>query len=960
MPAEGLNGTRKLLKGLAAFALVLSITGCLGNGAKPPSENDGAEGSFCGEEVEQTYVPIRIDGGKHLRFDPNAFKILSDPKFNVLSVNLYVELETKKPKYEVTVGLNGQMATRSDGSTDFDPDDGKFKGHKRLRLDKYRLNGGEPLANTILRLQLLSAILKITLQGPHIYVKSAALVIRGYYPGPCPTPTPQPTPAPVAPSVSITKVTPAAAMTASTDIHVEFTSDQQGVTFLCSLDGANESACTSPYIRSGLANGEHVFTVRARNAYGLTGPAAEHRWVIDTVPPVVSVTQPASPTNKRSASISFSSTKAGVFKCSLDGADPALCTSPHTVTGLSEGLHTFTVYQTDNIGNVGVPVSVQWWVDLTAPTVQIVATEPSASPSSSNSREISFAASESAKFECSLDSAAFTACESPVRLSGLGEGSHLFEVRATDAAGNTGPVASVSWVTDLTAPVIKLGSIQPAPGHTNASEFKVEFSSNEPAKFFCRIDGDDETECESPLTGSFAEDGRHTVEITAEDYAGLRSTPILVSWIVDREAPEIHFAELLPSSAAYIASNLLEAYVQSPEEVELHAALNGVLLGVVQSPIRLENLAEGTYVLEVVGYDIYGNTTNEIAHAFTVDLTAPALHVTSQYGNGQVVSRTSNSFEFSANEPVEFECELNESGFIPCASPYDVSGLIDGEHVFKVRARDRAGNLSIVTETSWTVDTIAPSTDLTAVQVDDDTYDFMFSSNEPGARFLCSVDGSEPAPCVSPHRLTFDVGSHTFTVYAVDQAGNIDPSGASYSLHVLPAIATSLRHSGVVFTNSTSMTFSFSSNHDDASFLCSLNGAAPEPCVSPMTVSGLANGQHTFLVQAVDRFGRVDPVGASHTWTVDTIAPVIIASDYTTTATTLTVTWALNEAATGRLRWGTGSALNRETEERPAAPSHQIQLTGLSPNTVYSIQITGHDGAGNEYNGPVLQIRTRF
>lgn len=41
-----------------------------------------------------------------------------------------------------------------------------------------------------------------------------------------------------------------------------------------------------------------------------------------------------------------------------------------------------------------------------------------------------------ASFECSLDASAFSPCSSPQRYSGVKRGSHTFQVRAFDAAGN--------------------------------------------------------------------------------------------------------------------------------------------------------------------------------------------------------------------------------------------------------------------------------------------------------------------------------------------------------------------------------------------------------------------------------------------------------------------------------------------------------------------------------------------
>ena len=44
-------------------------------------------------------------------------------------------------------------------------------------------------------------------------------------------------------------------------------------------------------------------------------------------------------------------------------------------------------------------------------------------------------------FECALDGAAFAACSSPKTYTGLGEGTHDFQVRATDPSNNTDPPA---------------------------------------------------------------------------------------------------------------------------------------------------------------------------------------------------------------------------------------------------------------------------------------------------------------------------------------------------------------------------------------------------------------------------------------------------------------------------------------------------------------------------------------
>ena len=73
-------------------------------------------------------------------------------------------------------------------------------------------------------------------------------------------------------------------------------------------------------------------------------------------------------------------------------------------------------------------------------------------------------------------------------------------------------------------------------------------------------------------------------------------------------------------------------------------------------------------------------------------------------------------------------------------------------------------------------------------------------------------------------------------------------------------------------TSSTSATFSFHASSTTATFKCSLDGATPTVCTSPVTYSGLAQGSHTFTVDATVG-GVADPLPASATWTVDTSPP---------------------------------------------------------------------------------------
>ena len=97
---------------------------------------------------------------------------------------------------------------------------------------------------------------------------------------------------------------------------------------------------------------------------------------------------------------------------------------------------------------------------------------------------------EGSSFECRLDSAedpAWEPCAPPQLYSGLADGAHLFEVRASDEAGNTDATpASASFTIDTTAPETSIVSAPEGTIETAATKF--EFASTEPGSFQCRLD----------------------------------------------------------------------------------------------------------------------------------------------------------------------------------------------------------------------------------------------------------------------------------------------------------------------------------------------------------------------------------------------------------------------------------------------------------------------------------------
>jgi len=240
--------------------------------------------------------------------------------------------------------------------------------------------------------------------------------------------------------------------TDASDAHFEFAAtDLTSVTYQCQLDVGPVEACSPPDKNySGLADGAHIFTLKATDAAGNTSTTT-YSWLVETAKPIATITSaPRNPTNQTGASFSFSSNKGGSdFRCKLDAGGFSDCKSPKTYGALDAGAHTFSVKASASAPTT----SFSWTIDLTpppAPTISGHPTDPSNAPNAS----FNFSDSEAGvSFGCQVDGGGFPACTSPATYSGLGAGSHTFAVRATDPAGNIGTAAVYGWtVQDATAP----------------------------------------------------------------------------------------------------------------------------------------------------------------------------------------------------------------------------------------------------------------------------------------------------------------------------------------------------------------------------------------------------------------------------------------------------------------------------------------------------------------------------
>ncbi|HEX3482182.1 MAG TPA: LamG-like jellyroll fold domain-containing protein [Kofleriaceae bacterium] len=151
---------------------------------------------------------------------------------------------------------------------------------------------------------------------------------------------------------------------------------------------------------------------------------------------------------------------------------------------------------------------------------------------------------------------------------------------------------------------------------------------------------------------------------------------------------------------------------------------------------------------------------------------------------------------------------------------------------------------------------------------------FRFSSDDPGATFVCRVDQEAAQPCQSPYVRTLPDGPHSFSVKAVDPAGNSDdtPAERLWTIDTVPP-DTILLTGPPAADNSVTAQFTFRSSEDSVSFDCSIDNAGFLPCTSGQSFALAGDGAHSFAVRARDRAGNLDASPAIYAWAVDTRTP---------------------------------------------------------------------------------------
>jgi hypothetical protein len=429
------------------------------------------------------------------------------------------------------------------------------------------------------------------------------------------------------PLVAITSAPPT--LTSSSSATVVFTASDvvSGVAqILCSMDGASYSVCVSPLNMNSLSVGGHTVQVKAVDKTGNESSPVSASWTIDMTAPSIRFTQtPDSYSNSSSGTFAFDGSKNGqpitIFQCHLDAAAFSSCTSPKTLTGLTEGTHSFEFRGVDSLGNVSVPLKYTWVVDFTAPVITF--TQAPAALNNMVTANVQWTSTDALSgvkaIECRLDGAAYAACPGSASYSGLAPGAHHVDVRVTDNAGNVA-TGSRAWTIDLTPPSVQIIS-HPNP-FVSATTAAFGFSASDVsgiAGYECRVDNATYAACTSPNPVSNIAEGSHVFYVRASDKAGNVSDPATYTWTVDLTPPIIQIISA-PSTLRTTDHAVIHYKV-----VDLASGVASVNCGLtvpsgstsacqVEQTVDLGTLAVASYGFKIQATDNVGNAFSTVVN----------------------------------------------------------------------------------------------------------------------------------------------------------------------------------------------------------------------------------------------------------------------------------------------------------------------------------------------------------
>lgn len=740
------------------------------------------------------------------------------------------------------------------------------------------------------------------------------------------------------------------------------------------VDGALRTrvgATTTSWTLPSLADGSHTVRVDATDNAGNTTAGTVVTFTVSSTTaagPARILTPAAGSFTGSTATVTWAVDKATAAAVLVDGTAAATVpsgTTTATLTGLADGTRTFAVASLSGAGaTTATSAAVTVTTDTTAPTAPSGLTVAGSRATWTASTD---ATSGLAGYRVSLDGGAWSTVTTTSVSFTVPDGAHSVAVKALDRAGNTSATATASFVRDATAPTGLAITAPAANALLTSRSTTLAWTAAADAQsgvtgYRVTVPGAaqpvvvDADTLSHPLT---LPEGVSTLRVAALNAAG-GAAEQSVKVTVDTVAPAAPTALTVPRDGTRITWK--GSTKDGGTAVSFRVVVDDGAAVTSGSTSLALALAPGLHTFAVRAVDAAGNTSAAGTLSRWVDTTAPTAPTITSPTEGSPSGSRTVAVTWSAATDAEsgidgYVVTVNGRKLSPLgasATGTSVTATADGRLVVAVAAVNAAGLTGPSSSRTVLVDTAAPGTPSRLAASAAGVLTWKAATDRGSAvSYRVAVDDGTPATVTVPTFTTTGAGQHTFTVTAVDAAGNasapatltawLDASAPSAPAPVAPSAG------GVVATRTPVVSWAPAVDDETGvvAYRVSVNGRVVSTTSGNATSAQVPvpEGAVTVTVTAVNQAGVLSEAGRL-ALVVDTTRPKAPAGVAVSSADVLTWGAALDGGTAGTGVVGYVLYLDGvESEQVAAADGRSRQVTTPTGTHVWSVAAV--DGAGN-------------
>ncbi|MDP2210113.1 MAG: Ig-like domain-containing protein, partial [Candidatus Aquicultor sp.] len=680
------------------------------------------------------------------------------------------------------------------------------------------------------------------------------------------------------------------------------------------------TSATSVTLSSSLAPGNHTWFVRAVDTAGNTrDSSATNNIVINDVIPPTTTISPSSTSSwyKTSPTIVLTKNEAGTTHYSWTSA-----TGPWTTYSAGipapEGQNTLYYYSVDSASNPEAAKTQTFKLDTVVPTAFDLVS-PANGGTANNDTGQTFTWTASADTESglskyqlyingTLNRDGLSPSSTSVKLSSsLAPGNYTWFVRAVDLAGNTRDSSSTFSLTvaDIVPPTSSL-STNPSSADGSGGWYKTipstTLTRNEAGTTYYSW-----TSATGPWTtygGAFAaSEGQTTLYYYSVDTAGNIETTKSRAFKVDTVMPTA-FDIVSPANGGTANNDTGQTFTWTAStdvnlsryQLYINGTLNRDGLSPSTTSVKLSSsLAPGIYTWNIRAVDTAGNTVNSTS-TFTltvVDIVPPVSTVVTSPTNPDGNSgwyKTVPSITFTTNEAATTFYQWDTTGGLWNQYTGSIPAP-EGQHTLYYYSVDQVGNIEVVKNKIYKLDTVAPGSfnlvspaDTASVNnATPQTFTWTASTDANLSKYQLYVDGTLNRDSISASATSVTLssslspGAHTWHMKAVDGAGHVLDSSSTYAVTVIDVVApvTSVTSNpasadGLSGWYKTNPSITLTRNEAGTSYYSWASASGPWTTYSANFAA--PEGQSTLYYYSVDSAGNIE-AAKNKAHKVDTTAP---------------------------------------------------------------------------------------